>query len=88
MSLRTVTWSTTPFEAPAGTVGGNWLITMTGQPDQNVAVPIAIPYTLTAGDYVCTVSRLDVNGVVIGSPASKSFTVGATVDVPNVVTVG
>jgi hypothetical protein len=53
-----------------------------------VVAPIAIPYTLTAGDYVCTVSRLDTNGAVIGSSAAKSFTVGATIDIPNVITVG
>jgi hypothetical protein len=90
MATRTVTWTTSSQDFALGTVGGNWLVTMTGQPDRSIPAPTPLVYTLLPGAYVCTVQRLDSAGAALGSPASASFTVAATaspVDVPAAVTV-
>jgi hypothetical protein len=90
MAVRTVTWTTNSQDFALGTVGGNWLVTMTGQADRSIPAPVPLVYTLLPGDYVCTVQRLDSNAVPLGTPATASFTVVATtspVDVPTVVTV-
>lgn len=78
MAVVTLTWSTKSQDFPLSTVPGLWLVQMTGQPDQTPPSPVSIPYSLPPGDYVASVTRLDDQGLPLGSAATASFTVAAT----------
>lgn len=95
MATVNISVATVSFEAPAGTVAGNFEI---GYQDSNnvitkqdVATPSAVFANVAPGDYVALAVRLDGSGNAVGPQITQVFTVpavaGVPVDVPNVVTV-
>jgi len=70
---RVVTWKEVDGRFPAGTIPGDWLVTISG--DANISQASAgspFEIDLPAGSYVATVARLDSAGNVLGSD-SKPF---------------
>lgn len=82
---------TKDVQMPAGTEQGQFVFSVTGQPDQTVDARTATFTDVPEGDYVASVQALDKNGGKIGNSASVSFTVSApatvTLQAADVVTV-
>lgn len=90
--MATVVVSSTvkALEVPASVVVQGYKISVTGQPDQVVAVPTANFADVVPGDYTATVVLVDADGQSIGEAQSATFTVPVptqTVQVPDVVSV-
>jgi hypothetical protein len=90
MSTVIVTATVKDLVVKADVVVQGYKVSVTGQPDQIVAVPTATFPDVVPGDYVATVVLVDSAGANIGDPQSASFTIAVptqTVSVVDVVTV-
>ena len=87
MASVIVVATTKDTQGPAGTVQGNYAVSIVGADavvhSQSVSTPGAQFDAVAPGDYTATVQAQDSNGGAIGSPATATF----TVPVPATVTV-
>ncbi len=95
MAQVVVVASTKDVQEPAGTVQGNFVVSIVGADavvhSQAVATPTATFAAVAPGDYTATVQAQDSNGGAIGSASTATFNVpvpaSVTVQGADVVTV-